>query len=595
MAKITRYDQRSSSSGSSSSFRSSNGDRETTQKKVASSRRKVKTGCRTCKIRRVKCDEGRPSCNRCFSTGRTCDGYGIFGGGGKPTSGDFMMSKKRSAVGVGYSPKNTPEFWSVSSTTEEKSYFEWFRLQTSKKVPGIFASSFWDQLILQATANDPAVLHAVLALSSIQKREVFFGKDSRDVQVNLLDSQESFMLRQYTKAIAKLQPHFSTKDRSSIRIALVTCVVFICLEYLQGHYRTAQTHFKNGLKLLNEIKVTDLIDQCILEEFTKLNVQVELLRLGYRHSCSVVQSTGTQLSQGTFHSTREARQNMDQILDQIFRLTEEVRKQGLENSPTPSTDQVDRQTLILTRLSGWLHTFHASKTKLQTPTLAHDKLMQAQVTMRDNFAYRVLRIWYVFATVMTSVAIWPGCEVKFDDHTSDFVSIIAQMIDLRAIVPATQKALYDTGNETTHSIFHIGLMPALYYTAIKCRVHRIRLQAVRLLEATSHREGLWDAKVFACAARKVMEVEERGFYADFADFDDFSIFEVPEQKDLDTPTLPDTYRVHEVEVVLPDSSTEGLQLVCRRRRDDGGWDTLNSKFDLTNHVWQDNYGWTDAS
>ncbi|TEY71535.1 hypothetical protein BOTCAL_0091g00200 [Botryotinia calthae] len=26
-------------------------------------------------VRRVKCDEGRPSCQRCISTGRKCDGY----------------------------------------------------------------------------------------------------------------------------------------------------------------------------------------------------------------------------------------------------------------------------------------------------------------------------------------------------------------------------------------------------------------------------------------------------------------------------------------------------------------------------------------
>lgn len=40
-------------------------------------RRKTKGACRTCKVRKVKCDEGRPCCNRCQSTGRICEGYGI--------------------------------------------------------------------------------------------------------------------------------------------------------------------------------------------------------------------------------------------------------------------------------------------------------------------------------------------------------------------------------------------------------------------------------------------------------------------------------------------------------------------------------------
>ncbi|KAJ5208137.1 hypothetical protein N7449_002516 [Penicillium cf. viridicatum] len=36
---------------------------------------KLKSGCMTCKIRRVKCDEEKPQCRRCISTGRKCDGY----------------------------------------------------------------------------------------------------------------------------------------------------------------------------------------------------------------------------------------------------------------------------------------------------------------------------------------------------------------------------------------------------------------------------------------------------------------------------------------------------------------------------------------
>ncbi|VUC32480.1 unnamed protein product [Clonostachys rosea] len=33
---------------------------------------KSRLGCKVCKVRRVKCDETRPSCNRCSQTGRTC-------------------------------------------------------------------------------------------------------------------------------------------------------------------------------------------------------------------------------------------------------------------------------------------------------------------------------------------------------------------------------------------------------------------------------------------------------------------------------------------------------------------------------------------
>ncbi|KAB5526325.1 fungal-specific transcription factor domain-containing protein [Coniochaeta sp. 2T2.1] len=38
---------------------------------------KARTGCWTCKARRVQCDGRRPICRQCVGTGRTCQGYGM--------------------------------------------------------------------------------------------------------------------------------------------------------------------------------------------------------------------------------------------------------------------------------------------------------------------------------------------------------------------------------------------------------------------------------------------------------------------------------------------------------------------------------------
>ncbi|KAH8894157.1 hypothetical protein GQ53DRAFT_716766 [Thozetella sp. PMI_491] len=44
-------------------------------KRTRASKPKVRTGCSTCKTRRVKCDEAKPICQRCKKAGITCDGY----------------------------------------------------------------------------------------------------------------------------------------------------------------------------------------------------------------------------------------------------------------------------------------------------------------------------------------------------------------------------------------------------------------------------------------------------------------------------------------------------------------------------------------
>src|SRR4051812_17128273 len=120
------------------------------------------------RTRKVKCDEGRPACYRCVSTGRTCDGYGIWGGGGttnshhKPfTPPDTPLDQKQTAQCTIVAGPLTP-------SPDAKDYFDWFKCRTALKLPGTFrASGFWTTLLFQASFSEPAVLHAVLALSSV--------------------------------------------------------------------------------------------------------------------------------------------------------------------------------------------------------------------------------------------------------------------------------------------------------------------------------------------------------------------------------------------------------------------------------------------
>ncbi|KAL2189548.1 fungal transcriptional regulatory-like protein [Thermothelomyces heterothallicus CBS 203.75] len=41
----------------------------------ATARKRTKTGCLTCRRRRIKCDEGKPTCNNCIKSKRNCEGY----------------------------------------------------------------------------------------------------------------------------------------------------------------------------------------------------------------------------------------------------------------------------------------------------------------------------------------------------------------------------------------------------------------------------------------------------------------------------------------------------------------------------------------
>jgi len=133
----------------------------------------------------------------------------------------------------------------------------------------------------------------------------------------------------------------------------------------------------------------------------------------------------------------------------------------------------------------------------------------------------------------------------------------------------------------------MGWIPPLYYTAIKCRIHRVRLQAIKLLASTSHREGIWDANSAACVARKVMEVEERDFFKDIYMDNDFHFSSPPENRDFLLPTLPNSYRIHEVQVLLPDDPLGNIVLVYRQRQNEDNWKVSMSEYHVLSDCWVD--------
>lgn len=55
--------------------------------------KRTRTGCATCRKRRIKCDEGKPTCNRCRTANFVCDGY---------------APPQRARVHGSTSPKNSP-------------------------------------------------------------------------------------------------------------------------------------------------------------------------------------------------------------------------------------------------------------------------------------------------------------------------------------------------------------------------------------------------------------------------------------------------------------------------------------------------------
>lgn len=582
---------------------------------------KVKSGCRTCKyvsclafdvsskpqihkstskltwdrIRKVKCDEARPSCNRCIATGRECEGYGIWDEGGNRFG-------ERQSVARRFMSQPAPILPTISilqTSMEEKVSLEWFQLRTATKLPASFVSNFWNMLLVQASVEEPAVLHAVLALSSVHKSGVLNIKGQ--IENNSTGNEEQVTLKHYLKAINHLQPHFLSKDRKSCRIALITCAVFVCLEFLRGHFETAQIHLRNGLKVLGEIQTPPLeggkgflhkgfcresTDDWILETFSRLSLQVELFRPGYLGSRLPFGRAVQETPILVFGSLNDAWRELEGLLSKILHLTDKARQQ--DGSFQNQTEMLARQKAIQSALMQW--------------NIPYENFLADHIEHRsseEERAYQMIRTYNTMAAIMCSTALHPFPTMIFDQHADKFLILISQLDKLwKSSIPITipdelmqNRARRIRNLDMSSSIIDLGWLPPLFYTATKCRIRKVRRRAVHLMECLAHREGIWDSKIVARVARKVVEIEECNFYNGVDEAVHFVSglldMDIGGLKGVDLPVLPEENRLSDVEVVLKGAPVDQILLFAKRKREGGESKVLLSEYDMLLGRWRD--------
>ncbi|KAK6386292.1 hypothetical protein LTS17_001867 [Exophiala oligosperma] len=381
--------------------------------------RKVKTGCRTCKTRKVKCDESRPACRRCLQTGRVCDGYGIWGGGNKPVVPNHVTTEQqsnpdrdlwRSGEYVGKLGQFRPRYLAGDSAdharryagapqieaddqlslmsmkgtalrlfplhllpTDQHGYMEWFMCRTAPKLPGAFKQIFWSDLLPQASQTEPAILHAVLSLGSIHKRAVCGLIPCSETSAR--DAASLFTLQQLTLATGSLRDRISNRSKASLRVAIIACAVFVQLEYLQDNYQTGLTHLRHGLILLEEFlahdndnrnggnNLGDANDESIINLFVNLLIQARLLGQDvYRAQLLPLLIDKLDVPQREFQSSSHARRCLERIFLRIFSLVDETKCRIFAESLSDlaSLLPLSRMTEIRQDLSLWLQSYERS-------------------------------------------------------------------------------------------------------------------------------------------------------------------------------------------------------------------------------------------
>jgi hypothetical protein len=234
--------------------------------------RKVKTGCQTCKyvstrskckpalinqryrIRHKKCDEARPACFQCSSTGRRCD---LSQSKANQHTNSLNMAPERAPRMNLELLRPSPPYHMRNLTHAEASRFDYFRLVCARDFALCLESAPWENLLLHCVHHEPSIFHAALAIAALSRRyysPIQIGYDPGNTR-----SAIEFSMVHYNLAIQTLNRRLDRSIGSS-KLAVLASILFIHIEAFQefqnneGFPNLISAHLNGGLAIVHNLK-----------------------------------------------------------------------------------------------------------------------------------------------------------------------------------------------------------------------------------------------------------------------------------------------------------------------------------------------------
>lgn len=119
-----------------------------------------------------------------------------------------------------------------------------------------FESVTWNDIVLQTSQQYPFLQHAITAIGSLSKSSVpptYNGTSSlptKNLSPQCPRLQKDFAMRHYARFLHRSQ-RAPVHDTEGQRLALMVCLLVICVEALQCHYDQVHAHIHSGIQILD--------------------------------------------------------------------------------------------------------------------------------------------------------------------------------------------------------------------------------------------------------------------------------------------------------------------------------------------------------
>jgi hypothetical protein len=178
----------------------------------------VRSGCLTCKKRRVKCDEGRPLCRRCVTQGYVCDGY---------------------------APSIAPLVFEIATDPAERRAFAYFKERAMWNLQSLSGLGLFQKLALPAAYREPVIRRILAALGTHDEAsEAAAGNlEKPDMRLSAL--------RFYGEALESMRTGLAHIDPNHV---IVAATLFAIFAGAAGQNTAASNHAKNAVVLGQEFQ-----------------------------------------------------------------------------------------------------------------------------------------------------------------------------------------------------------------------------------------------------------------------------------------------------------------------------------------------------
>lgn len=363
-------------------------------------------------------------------------------------------------------------------------------------------NKFWTRTVMSACHNEPAILHAALAVAGAHKG--YCDRQSGKPEMGGINSVlATSTYVHYEKALRYLNRRIAVQSPEQPEIVLIVCLVLLTFDMIEGRYGEALFHLTHGRRIVKDLNnngIDDIQVPLSLPPVTSSTMD----EINYAFALMDLQSVNFGSLQPHFKLVTES--NLDNnssmkipsvfadfddawryillLLNKCYRLFASIGALGSRKYQLSTHDLGFRsqQSGLLAEVEKWNDAFGRSSFRT---------LSSGQSSLESKST--LLKLHHLTLDICTRACLVLGNEMIYDTMIPEFSTLVGLCEDLLPSLPPIS--------------IETGIIQPLFLAGGLCRHPIIRRRLLRLLSG-GRKEGHWDSKIIELLSRERMIFEE---------------------------------------------------------------------------------------